>query len=150
MKTTHRTVLMQTVAAATGVLFLLTAIPAMAQEYGAPPRYTLGQLENLVSRIALYPDPLLAQVLAASTFPDQIPEAARWTNENRNLQPYDLANAISQANLPFDPSIQALIPFPTVLDMLASDPNWTNELGNAVLVQRSDVMDAIQVMRRRA
>src|SRR5205085_4790184 len=70
--------------------------------------------------------------------------------ENRNLQSYELANAISQANLPFDPSIQALIPFPTVLDMLASDPNWTNELGNAVLVQRSDVMDAIQVMRRRA
>jgi hypothetical protein len=150
MKLTQRSFLMQTAAAVTSALLLMTATPALAQDYPPPPRFALGQLENLVSRIALYPDPLLAQVLAASTFPDQIPEAARWADQSRNLRGDELANAVSQANLPWDPSVQALIPFPTVLDTMASDMNWTSELGNAVLAQRPDVMDAVQVMRRRA
>jgi Protein of unknown function (DUF3300) len=150
MKSTKRTVLAQTVAALTSALLLATATPLMAQDYAPPPQFAPAQLENLVSRIALYPDPLLAQILAASTFPDQIPEAARWADGARNLRGSDLANAMEQANLPWDPSVQALIPFPTVLDMLAGDMNWTSELGNAVLAQRPDVMDAVQVMRRRA
>lgn len=115
-----------------------------------PPAYSPEQLDQIVSRIALYPDPLLAQVLAAATYSDQISDAAAWANANRGLNGSDLADAIADANLPFDPSVQALLPFPTVLDMMASDLNWTYTLGNAVLSQRPDVMDAVQRMRQAA
>jgi hypothetical protein len=128
---------------------LTAALPAFAQ-YGAPPLQGTAQLDNLVNRIALYPDPLLAQVLAAATYPDQIQDAARFAADNRSLQGDALADVMAQANLPFDPSVQSLIPFPDVLDMLVRDMNWTAALGNAVLDQRPDVMDAVQRMRRLA
>ena len=115
-----------------------------------PPSYPPDQLDRLVSRIALYPDPLLAQILTASTFPDQIPDAAKWADEHHDLTGQALANAINEDQLPWDPSVQALLPFPSVLDMMASDMNWTTDLGNAVLAQRPDVMDAVQRMRKRA
>lgn len=107
-------------------------------------------MENLVSRIALYPDPLLAQILTASTYRNEIPEAAAWADEHSNLKGEVLANAIREDNLQWDPSVLALIPFPSVLDMMAKDPAWTEQLGNAVLVQRGDVMDAVQRLRRQA
>lgn len=116
----------------------------------APPSYPPQELDNLVSRIALYPDSLVAQILAAATYPDQIPDAARWADEHHYLQGDDLARAISADQLPWDPSVQALLPFPSVLDMMASDMNWTSELGNAFLAQQQDVMDAVQSMRREA
>jgi len=128
---------------------LLTAAIASAQDYAAP-AFTPAQMDSLVSRIALYPDPLLAQVLAASTFPDQIQSAAQWADANRNLSGPDRSAAIAAANLPFDPSVQALLPFPSVLDMMANDMDWTAQLGNAVLAQRGDVMDAVQHMRQLA
>ncbi|MFZ0940347.1 MAG: DUF3300 domain-containing protein [Candidatus Sulfotelmatobacter sp.] len=115
-----------------------------------PPSYAPEQLDKLVSRIALYPDPLLAQVLAAATFPDDIPDAAKWADEHHYLRGDDLARAISGDQLPWDPSVQALLPFPSVLDMMASDMNWTTDLGNAFLAQRQDVMDAVQRMRQKA
>lgn len=116
----------------------------------APPSYAPEQLDKLVSRIALYPDPLLAQVLAAATFSDQIPDAAKWADEHHYLTGDDLARAISDDHLPWDPSVQALLPFPSILDTLASDANWTSDLGNAFLAQRQDVMDAVQRMRQKA
>jgi hypothetical protein len=103
-----------------------------------------------VSRIALYPDPLLGQVLAAATYPDQIPDAAKWSDEHHYLHGDDLARAITEDHLPWDPSVQALLPFPSVLEMMASDMNWTAELGNAFLAQQQDVMDAVQRQRKRA
>jgi Protein of unknown function (DUF3300) len=115
-----------------------------------PPSYTPEELDKLVSRIALYPDALLAQVLAAATFPDQIPDAAKWADEHHYLRGDDLARAIAEDQLPWDPSVQALLPFPSVLDTMASDLNWTTELGNAFLAQQQDVMDAVQRMRKRA
>src|SRR5580765_5167763 len=123
------------------------AAPAAAQ---APPLYPPEQLDRLVSRIALYPDPLLAQALAAATFPDQIPEAAGWADQHHYLNGDQLARAIEGDQLPWDPSVQALLPFPSVLDMMASDMNWTNDLGNAFLGQQQDVMYAVQRMRQRA
>jgi hypothetical protein len=108
------------------------------------------QLDPLVARIALYPDPLLAQILTASTFPADIPDAANWANEHSGLSGPALANAITADNLPWDPSVLALLPFPSVLNMMAQDPGWTQALGDAVLVQRPDVMDAVQRMRRQA
>ena len=130
-------------------LFISTA-PVVAQDYPSAPSFSTGQLDNLVSRVALYPDPLLAQVLAAAAFPDQIANAASWADQNRNLQGDQLAAAINQANLPFDPAVQSLLPFPTVLDMMASDLNWTSALGNAAATNQAGVMDAVQRMRQEA
>jgi hypothetical protein len=129
------------------------------QQQGAPPDQQQGpppppiapqQLDQLVQRIALYPDPLLAQVLSASTFWDQIPDAATWAQQHSGINGDALAEAIQADNLPWDPSVLSLLPFPSVLDMMARDPQWTGTLGNAVLSQRPDVMDAVQRMRRSA
>ena len=116
----------------------------------APPFYPPDQLDQLVARIALYPDPLLAQILTASTFPDQIPDAAHWADQHHYLSGQALADAIQGDQVPWDPSVQALLPFPSVLDMMASDMRWTTDLGNAFLAQPQDVMDAAQRERRKA
>jgi len=116
----------------------------------APPSYPPAELDKLVTRIALYPDPLIAQILAAATYPDQIPDAAKWSNEHHYLTGDALARAITEDHLTWDPTVQALLPFPSVLEMMASDMNWTTELGNAFLAQQNDVMDAVQRMRKKA
>jgi hypothetical protein len=123
----------------------LAALPAVAQ-----PSYSPEDLDRLVSRIALYPDPLLAQTLAAATYPDQIPDAARWADQHHYLSGDGLAEAIQADQLPWDPSVQALLPFPSVLDMMARDIDWTTDIGNAFLAQQQDVMDAVQRLRRHA
>lgn len=125
-------------------------MPPQGAPQQAPPSFTPDQLDHAVSRIALYPDPLLAQILSASTFPDQIPDAATWADQHHYLTGAELAKAIQDDQLSWDPSVQALLPFPSVLDMMASDMAWTNDLGNAVLAQRPDVMDAVQRMRQKA
>jgi hypothetical protein len=133
--------------------------PAQQQQYppqqpypqqGAPPVLPPQQLDQLVGRIALYPDPLLAQVMTASTFYNQIPDAANWSNQHANLTGAQLAGAIQEDNLPWDPSVLALLPFPSTLNMMASDMNFTQTLGNAVLAQQQDVMDAVQRQRQLA
>jgi hypothetical protein len=116
----------------------------------APLSYKPAELDKLVARIALYPDPLLAQILAAATYPDQIPDAAKWADDHHYLRGDDLARAIAADHLIWDPSVQALLPFPSVLGMMASDMDWTTELGNAFLAQQQDVMDAVQRMRKKA
>jgi len=125
----------------------MLAAPAAAQQ---APYYAPEELDRLVSRVALYPDPLLAQVLAAATFPDEIPEAARWADQHRNVTGDRLADQINYDQLPWDPSVQALLPFPNVLDTMASDMDWTNDLGNAFLSNQTEVMYAVQRMRQRA
>jgi hypothetical protein len=123
--------------------------PPMPQQ-PAPPTYTRGQLEQMVSPVALYPDPLLAQIFAAATYPDQIPDAARWADQHHYLTGQALADAIQADQLPWDPSVQALLPFPSVLAMMASDMPWTTGVGNAFLAQQQDVMDAVQRERAKA
>jgi len=106
------------------------------------------QLDTLVAPVALYPDRLLGQILAASTYPLQIAEAAQWIQQNSNLQGPQLVDAARQQN--WDPSIQAMVVFPDVLSRLGSDIRWTTDLGNAFLAQQADVMHAVQRMRARA
>jgi hypothetical protein len=128
---------------------MLAAIPILAQG-PPPPSFPPQQLDSLVARVALYPDSLLAQVLAAATFSDQIPDAARWADQHHYLTSDALARDIQEDQLPWDPSVQALLPFPSVLGMMASDLNWTRDLGDAFLAQGPDVMDAVQRERRQA
>jgi hypothetical protein len=106
------------------------------------------QLDSMVAPIALYPDSLVAQILAASTYPLEIVTANRWVRENSTLKGKELVEAAGKQD--WDPSIQALVAFPTVLDMLNQSLDWTTALGNAFLAQQSDVMAAVQRMRMKA
>jgi hypothetical protein len=124
--------------------------PAPEQAAPAPP-YTQGnpeQLQQLVAPIALYPDSLVAQILAASTFPEQIVEAERWVQANPDLKGDALGQAVDQQ--PWDPSVKALTAFPAVLGNMDKNLSWTSSLGDAYYNQQQDVMDAVQVMRQRA
>jgi len=132
------------------LLSLTLSVQSALAQNPPPPTYSPEQLDKLVARVALYPDPLLAQILTASTFTDQIPDAAKWADEHHYLQGQELSQAITNDQLPWDPSVQALLPFPSVLDMMASDMNWTTDLGNAVLAGRDAVMDAVQRARHKA
>ncbi len=124
--------------------------PYYGQQQSYPqqaPAYGTQQLDDLVGRIALYPDPLLAQVLTASTYSYQILDAAGWARAHAYLAPDQMVRAIREDGLPWDPSVIGLIPFPSVLNMLAGDMNWTQQLESAVLASRSAVMDAVQAQR---
>jgi hypothetical protein len=115
-----------------------------------PPNQALspGQLNDLVAPIALYPDPLLSQIMVASTYPLEVVQAYQWLQRNPGLNGPDLTQAAQHQN--WDPSIQALVMFPGVLKRLNDDITWTTNLGNAFLAQQQEVMDAVQRMRQRA
>ena len=106
------------------------------------------QLEALVAPIALYPDPLVSQILMASTYPLEVSEATNWLHNNSKLKGDALNNALQQQN--WDPSVKSLVSFPPVLEMMGSQLSWTQNLGNAVLAQQSDTMAAIQALRAKA
>jgi hypothetical protein len=130
--------------------------PPEAPPQGGPPSapappYTQGtpeQLQQLVAPIALYPDSLVAQILAASTFPEQVVEADRWVQEHQDLKGDALGQAVDQQ--PWDASVKALTAFPSVLGNMDKNISWTSSLGDAYYNQQQDVMDAVQVMRQRA
>ena len=106
------------------------------------------QLQALVAPIALYPDALVAQLLAASTFPDQVAVAEYWLQQNNTLTGNSLMQAVDQQS--WDPSVKALTQFPSVLDNLAKNLTWTSSLGEAYHNQSADVMTAIQTLRAQA
>jgi len=126
--------------------------PAQAPGQGAQAapytQQTPEQLQQLVAPIALYPDSLVAQILAASTFPEQVVEADRWVQAHPDLKGAALGQAVDQQ--PWDPSVKALAAFPAVLGNMDKNLSWTSSLGDAYYNQEQDVMDAIQVMRRKA
>jgi uncharacterized membrane protein YgcG len=122
-------------------------VPAPAQE-PAYRQHTPEQLQQMVAPIALYPDSLVAQVLAASTFPEQVVEADRWVQAHPDLKGDTLGQAVDQE--PWDPSVKALTAFPSVLGNMDKNLSWTSSLGDAYYNQEQDVMDAVQVMRQRA
>ena len=129
-----------------------TQLEAQAPPQAGPaPPYTQQspeQLQQLVAPIALYPDSLVAQILAASTFPEQVVEADRWVQDHPGLQGEALAQAVDQQ--PWDPSVKALTAFPSVLGNMDKNLSWTSSLGDAYYNQQENVMDAIQAMRQRA
>ena len=114
----------------------------------AAPTIPNDQLDSLVAPIALYPDPLLAQTLAASTYPLEVVQLQQWMGRNKNLKDKALVDAI--ANQPWEPSVQSMAAYPDALERMATNIQWTTELGNAFLAQQSDVMAAIQRMRMKA
>jgi hypothetical protein len=114
----------------------------------APAQQTPDELDQLVAPIALYPDALVAQVLAASVNPTEIVEADRWMQANTNLKGQALAQQVDQ--MPWDPSVKALTQFPSVLANMDKNLSWTSSLGEAYTNQEQDVMSAVQTMRQRA
>ncbi len=113
-----------------------------------PPPLAPDQLDQLVAPIALYPDALVAQVLAGATYPNQVTEADQWRQAQGNA-PADQIAAAANAHS-WDPSIKALTAFPTVLAQMDKNIQWTTDLGNAYFNQPQDVMDAVQAMRQKA
>jgi hypothetical protein len=109
---------------------------------------TADELQQLVAPIALYPDSLVAQVLAAATFPDQIAAAAGWLKQYSSITGPLLMQAVDAQ--PWDPAVKALTQFPAVLNNLAANLTWTSELGEAYHTQSADVMAAVQVLRAKA
>ena len=122
--------------------------PASASTPPAVAPLTDSQLDALVAPIALYPDALVAQVLAAASYADEVAFADLWLAQNQNLQGAALTDAVNQQ--PWDPSVKALTQFPSVLHDLAKNLSWTSSLGQAFENQQSDVMAAVQVMRAKA
>jgi len=146
-------------ARAVSVLLLFTLFTPgigflVAQDQQPPPLpppnqvLTPDQLNDLVAPIALYPDPLLSQIMVASTYPLEVVQAYQWLQRSPGLTGPALTEAAQQQN--WDPSVQALVIFPDVLKRLNDDVTWTTNLGNAFLAQQQDVMDAVQRMRQRA
>jgi len=108
------------------------------------------ELDQLLAPIALYPDPLVAQILMAATYPLEVVEADRWLQNPTNAALKGNALAAALQNEPWDPSIKSLVPFPQLLHMMNTNLQWTEQLGDAFLAQQDDVMDAVQRLRRRA
>jgi hypothetical protein len=113
---------------------------------GAP--LSADELQQLVAPIALYPDALVAQILGAATFPDQVAAADSWLLQNKNLTGNNLMQAVDKQ--PWDPSVKALTQFPSVLDNMTKNLSWTSALGEAYHTQANDVMSAVQTLRAKA
>ena len=113
-------------------------------------RLSQPQLEQLLAPVALYPDALLAQLLMAATYPLELVQAQRWLDRkgNASLQGEALAQALQSQ--PWDASVKSLVPFPDVLKMMNEQLEWTQQVGDAVLAQQADVLNAVQVLRNRA
>jgi hypothetical protein len=129
-----------------------SAQPDQSQQAAPAPALSAEDLEQLLAPIALYPDSLLAQVLAASTYPAQVAVADQWVQQMRAAgygSPDQIA-AGANAQTSWDPSIKALTAFPDVLDLMNHDLEWTSNLGNAYYNQPQDVMQTVQVLRNRA
>jgi hypothetical protein len=127
------------------------AVFVLAQDAPPPPvqaPLAPDQLDSLVAPIALYPDPLLSQILVAATYPLELVQADQWLQRNPGLTGPALTEGAQQQN--WDPSVQALVIFPDLVKRLTSDITWTTNLGNAFLAQQGEVMDAVQRMRARA
>lgn len=147
--------------AASGVLYVKSrtpeaptqpATPVVAQpsvpasvEPVAKTTFTTAQIDQWVAPIALYPDPLLSQVLMASTYPANVVQAVQWSRDNPTQQGDAAIQAV--ANQPWDPSVKSLVAFPQLMTLMGENPEWVQNLGDAFLAQPQDVMDSVQRLR---
>jgi len=140
---------------------LLAGIVARSEAQPAPPpggtaapvsstRWTPEQLEALAAPIALYPDQLVGSILAASTYPLEVVEAARWLEDPAHAALTGDALAAALEGQRWDPSVKSLVPFVDVLRLMDRNLEWMEQLGDAFLAQQADVMDAVQRLRQRA
>ncbi len=137
------------------LIFLTVPLGAIARQCPPPPpvaadqiTFSRQQLDQMLAPIALYPDSLLAQILLAATWPDQVMAADHWLKEHQGLRGPGLNEALDSVG--WDLSVKALAPFPRVMDMMAQEPEWTRKLGQAFLAQQIQVMESIQRLRRAA
>src|SRR5271169_1365870 len=157
-KTSFRIRMIRAVRELTAFICIVALVPGSAvaagtQQSAAPTEQAAAklppeQLDSLVAPIALYPDPLLSQVLVASTYPLEVVQLQQWSAQHKDLKEKALADAVKKQD--WDPSIQGLAALPEVVKLLAENIKWTTDLGNAVLAQQNDVMDAVQRMRKKA
>jgi hypothetical protein len=129
------------------VVALVSALFSSAQGQSASP-LSKAQLEQLVAPIALHPDPLLSQMLMASTYPIEVVQAARWAQANPKLTGQALQDAMQ--NQPWDASVKALTAVPQTLEMMSDKLDWTQQLGDAFLSQQEELLAAVQRLRQRA
>ena len=127
---------------------LLAPATLLAQDLPRPIPFSNAELEQLAAPVALYPDPLLAQVMMAATYPVEVVQAARFVQANPSLRDSRLDDALRYQN--WDDSVKALAQFPQILAMMDDKIDWTQRLGDAFLAQEQDLMDAVQVLRARA
>ena len=125
-----------------------TAAAQQARAQAAADTFPVEQIEQIVAPIALYPDALLAQIFMAATYPLDIVQADRWLSDHEGLEGEALAQGAAEEG--WDPSVQALVFFPSVLGYMSDNLNWTQDLGDAVLAQQNEVMDAVQRLRKEA
>lgn len=136
------------------VLSFVLALAPLSGQVSGPGGATEGapmsaqQLQALVAPIALYPDALVAQILAAATFPDQVAVANYWVQQHRDLTGASLVQAVNAET--WEPSVKALTAFPSVLDNMSQNLGWTSSLGEAYHNQSSEVMQAVQTLRAKA
>jgi hypothetical protein len=150
-----RTFTMQLLSTTLSFLLVISALPLEVGAQSGSTGYSgqgeplsADELQQLVAPIALYPDALVAQILGASTFPDQVASAASWLQQNSYLTGSNLMAAVDAQ--PWDPSVKALTQFPTVLGNLAQNLSWTSALGEAYHTQTADIMAGVQVLRAKA
>ncbi len=135
------------------LLILLLAAPPWVVSQGTQgteeaKTFKQEELDQMLAPIALYPDDLLTQLLIASTYPLEIVQAARWAKQNKNLKGDKLAEALEKED--WDPSVKSILNFPEVLDRMNENLQWTQKLGDAFLAQEKQVMDTIQMLRKKA
>jgi len=131
-------------------LIMLMAMPpgSFSQEAGEKPAFKQEELDQILAPIALYPDSLLTQILMASTYPLEVVQADRWAKQNKDMKGDALAKALEAQ--PWDPSVKSLVNFPQVLTMMSEKLDWTQKLGDAFLAQQKDVMNTVQILRKKA
>src|SRR5688572_11437817 len=132
------------------IAMLVLFTGAATAQYREPPRggFSQAELDQMLAPIALYPDSLLSQILTASTYPQDVAEAASWSRVNSGLRGETAVRQVEREQ--WDPSVIALVAFPQVLAMMDERRDWAERLGDAFMAQPNQVMDTVQELRARA
>jgi hypothetical protein len=130
------------------VLFTVAPTWIFAQGQEAEKYFKQEELDQMLAPIALYPDDLVTQILMAATYPLEIVQAARWTAQNKNLKGDALTEALEKQD--WDPSVKSLVNFPDVLSKMNENLEWMQKVGDAFLAQEKEVMDTIEMLRKKA